>query len=261
MKRIVYSLLIVLTLIFLTSCEVEWETRFNKDGGGKYSMIMDMSAMLEMTAGMPSNKKKKENELKDTVIDFSKILEDKKDSIAKLSLEEQKRLKELEDLKITIDADSTTHKAIVRIDYDFDNLEDLKSVGKKMRLADLDDFVKLGAKGNINAKEDKAEAEEKKDDKFPAITDMLDIEYTETKFTSKLSDEASKEMKKNSGDDNPFSSMIKFKIRYVFPYRIKSVSNKDVRILSDFKGIEFNASIADLSKNLNYLDVEVAFEK
>ncbi|WP_442267315.1 hypothetical protein ACSIGC_06435 [Tenacibaculum sp. ZS6-P6] len=260
MKRIAYLLLIALTLMFLTSCEVEWETKFNKDGGGKYSMIMDMSAMIEMTAGMQSNKKKKENELKDTVIDFSKILLEKKDSIAKLPADEQKKLKELEDLKITIDADTAINKAIVRIDYDFDDLEDLKSVGKKMRLADLDKFVKMGSKGKAK-KEKEDEVEEKEDEKFPAITDMLNIEYSDKKFVSKLSEEASKEIKKNSGDDNPFASLIKFKVRYIFPHKIKSVSNEDVRILSSFKGIEFNVSVADLSENPDYLNVEVEFEK
>ncbi|WP_299623978.1 hypothetical protein [uncultured Tenacibaculum sp.] len=259
MKRIASLFLFVMISTLIVGCAVEWETKFNKDGGGKYSMIIDMSAMIEMTSGMSSNKKKKENELKDTVIDFSKILETKKDSIAKLPIEEQKKLKELEDLKISIEADTATKKAVIRIDYDFDSLEDLKSVGEKIKMADLDEFVKLGNKKD--RKSDQKVTEDEKDEKFPAITDMLNIEYTSSRFSTRMTEESVKEVKKNSGEDNPFASMIKFKMRYIFPYKIKSVSNEDVRILSSFKGIEFDASVSDLSKNPEYLNVDVEFEK
>lgn len=252
MKRIMYYFLFFISLYLITGCEVAWETQFNKNGSGKYSMMVDLSSILQMASSMPSPDEEKSSSIKDTVIDFSKILENKKDSISKLPKDEQKRLKELEDLSIEIKADTATNKGFIRIDYDFDDIEDLKSIGEKLKRVEIDKLANFGNSKKMD--------EKKKEKGLPVITDLFDINFSKKSFETKIKEEAAKNMKSDSEKDAAFANMIVFKIRYVFPYRIKSVSNENVKILSNFKGIEFDASISDMGKNPNFFDVKVDFE-
>ncbi|MCH2034895.1 MAG: hypothetical protein MK202_15410 [Tenacibaculum sp.] len=252
MKRIAYYFMFFMTLNLLVGCEVGWETKFNKDGSGKYSMIVDLSSLLQMASTLPKSEDDKPSALKDTVINFSDILETKKDSISKLPKKEQKRLKELEDLAIVIKADTATNKGFMRIDYDFDDMQDLQTLGKKLKSAEIDKLADFGSAKKMNPKG------EKKD--FPVITDMFDINFSKNSFTTKIKEDAGKNMKSDDGKDEAFAKMIVFKIRYLFPYKIKSVNNENVKILANFKGIEFEANIADMAKNPNFFDVKVDFE-
>jgi hypothetical protein len=252
MKRITYYFVFFIAFNLIAGCEIGWETKFNKDGSGKYSMIVDLSSMLQMASSMPNPDEEKPSSLKDTMIDFSKILEDKKDSIAKLPREEQRRLKELEDLSIVIKADTATNKGFMRVDYDFDDMEDLKSLSEKLKNAEVDKLASFGGAKKMNPKG--------KDRGFPVITDFFDVDFNKKSFTTKIKDGANKKMKSDSGKDEAFAKMIVFKIRYLFPYKIKSVNNENVKILSNFKGIEFDVNFADMAKNPNYFDVKVDFE-
>ncbi|PHQ59744.1 MAG: hypothetical protein COC08_08280, partial [Maribacter sp.] len=83
-------------------------------------------------------------------------------------------------------------------------------------------------------------------------------------FSRKITEEAMAEiaMKKDtsSQDDNPFADMIRFKQVYRFPYRIKSISNKNAKILSDFKGVELEANMYEMDNDPEFFNIEVVFE-
>ncbi len=255
MKNLYQIILFSIITVVLTSCEIVQETKFEEDGSGKYTMGFDMSELMKM--GGDKFKSKEGSAAKkqvDTVIDFAKFLEEKKDSIKKLSKEDRKKLEELEDLKIAIKSDTVTSTFTMKIEYDFEDLKDLATISQKLKDANVKELDKLS--GKTGGKEGKGD--------FPNISDMMDIEFDSSHFSAKINAKtlADAEKKKDTTmtEDNPMADLIRFKVRYVFPHKIKSVSNENARILSDFKGIEFSANLFDTNENPHYFDVDIDFE-
>jgi len=246
-----------ITLVALNSCEIVQEIKFNEDGSGKYALGFDMSEMMKMSPS--SSKNDSTNQQIDTLIVFSKMLEEKKDSIAKLSKEEQKKIALLKDFDLYIKADTVSQQLKMNIGYQFKDIADLKRFNEKLEgqnIKELDIF-----KGKIKPKSDK---KSDKKEEFPNFNEHYTTTFSRKKFTLKITDKGLEEALKKKDTamkkDNPMADMIRFKQRYLFPYKIKSVSNENTKILPSFKGIELQANMYDLNYNPNYFDVEVEFE-
>jgi len=252
------NLLIICTVtLFLTSCEIVQEIEFKEDGSGKYSLGFDMSEMMKMGG---SSKSDSTNQQIDTLIIFSKMLEEKKDSIAKLSKEEQEKIAFLKDFDLYIKSDSISKQLKMNIGYHFKDIADLERFNEKLEgqnIKELDIF-----KGKLKPKSDKKS--DKKDD-FPNFNEHYITTFSRKKFTRKITakglEKALKEKDTTMKKDNPMADMIRFKQRIIFPYKIKSVSNKNTKILSSFKGIEQEANMYDLNYNPHYFDVVIEFEE
>ncbi|MEQ3661535.1 MAG: hypothetical protein ABNG98_04995 [Flavobacterium sp.] len=96
-------LLILLLSLTLTSCVVKESLIFYQDNSGKLTHEINLSKMMEFAGdkmGSDSGKKakKKDNVSKDidSIFSFKEIYAEKKDSISRLPLEEQARLKKME---------------------------------------------------------------------------------------------------------------------------------------------------------------------
>jgi len=252
------NLLIIFTVaLFLTSCEIVQEIKFKEDGSGKYNLGFDMSEMMKMGG---SSKSDSTNQQIDTLIIFSKMLEEKKDSIAKLSKEEQKKIAFLKDFELYIKADSISKQLKMNIGYHFKDIADLEKFHEKLEgqnIKELDIFSK-----KVNGKSVKSDT---KKDKFPNFNEHYITTFSRKKFTHKITakglEEAFKKKDTTMKKDNPMADMVRFKQRFIFPYKIKSVSNKNTRILPDFKGIEQEANMYDLNYNPNIFDVVIEFEE
>ena len=247
-------IVLFITILVLTSCEIVQEIKFNEDGSGKYSLGVDMSEMMKMGG---SSKSDSTNQQIDTLIVFSKMLEEKKDSIAKLSKEEQEKIAFLKDFELYIKADSVSKQLKMNISYYFKDMNDLGRFHEKLsgqNIKELDIF-----KGKLKS----GKKSDKKDD-FPDFNEHFISTFSRKKFTRKITAEglekALKEKDTTMKKDNPMADMIRFKQRILFPYKIKSVDNKNTKILSDFKGIEQEANMYDLNYNPNYFDVVIEFE-
>jgi len=179
----------------------------------------------------------------------------KKDSIATLSKKEQQKIKQLEDFTLYIKSDTIAKKMLMRINYAFNDLEDLKLFGKKLKDQNFKE---------LSAFTSKTQAKDAKGDGVPDFNTLYDMKYSPEKFSIKITKKALKEalQKKDTTltKDNPMASMIRFKTRYIFPYRIKKVSNEHARILSDFKGIEISANMYEVNNHPDFFDFEVFFE-
>ncbi len=81
MKKFSTLLLSIGAIMVFSSCEIVQETQFKPDGSGTYSLGFDMSEMMKM--GMNSKKDSTNNKQIDTLIHFSKFIEEKRDSISK----------------------------------------------------------------------------------------------------------------------------------------------------------------------------------
>lgn len=252
------NLLILFTsLLFLASCEIVQEIKFEEHGGGTYSLGFDMSEMMKMGMNSKDNTKNKQI---DTIIDFAKVLEDKKDSIAKLSKKEQEKAALLKDFKLHMKSDTATNQLMMKMVYDFKDIAGLEKFGEKLKdqnFKELDMFnKKLAGKSKKTTENDNV---------FEKFDMMYATSFSKQKFTRKITEKSLNEAIKNKDTsitkDNPMSDMIRFKQRYVFPYKIKSVSNKNARILPNFKGIELQANLFEVNNNPKFFDVEVEFEK
>ncbi|KAB1066818.1 hypothetical protein F6U93_13260 [Tamlana haliotis] len=248
-----FKSLFILTLIFnLYSCEVVQEVNFNTDQSGQYSLGFDLSEMMSM--GLDSESDSMEQI--DSLIVFSDILESKKDSIAKLSLEEQNKLKELEAYSFYIKSDTTSGQFKMKINYDFKDLEDLALFGEKLKDQDIKELNDLNQKLQATDKS--------KPNMMLNISDSFDTTFNKDKFTLSISQEALEKAEKEKDTtmtaDNPMANLMRFKLRYNFPYRIKNVSNEHAKILSNFKGIEITANLYQMVSDPKFFDTEVEFE-
>ena len=255
-----FKTLLLLTLFLsLTSCEVIQETKFNTDGSGQYSLGFDFSEMMKMGMQSNSNSKKRPS---DTLIVFSDFINSKKDSIAKLSKEKQEKINQLKDFSLEIKADSVSKKFAMKINYNFKDTKDLKLFAEKLQNQEIDELNMFTDK----LKGKKTEAGDKKKKKeLPDFNKLFDTKFSKKKFSLKITPEGLAEALKNKDTtmtkDNPMVDMIRFKTRYTFPYRIKKISNENVKILSDFKGIEISANLYEVNSNPKFFDMDIEFEK
>lgn len=250
--KIYYCILVALLLNFMISCEIVQETEFNRNGSGTYSLGFDMSEMMKM--GMNSNKPGVKKQM-DTVIDFSQFLEDEKDSIAKLSREERKKLEVLKDFSLSVVMDSISNRYEFKIDYSFKNIKDLQLFGDKLKDQNLEDLEFLNKKSGNSKQSDK----------------MLDLNkgyitvFNKRHFSTKISEEAILESEKSRDttltEDSPMANLIRFKSVYKFPYKIKSVDNVNAKISSDFKSVEIYGNAYDMNSNPHYYDLEIDFKR
>ncbi len=245
-----------LSLLIFSSCEIVQEIKFEENGSGIYSLGFDMSEMMKMGATSKSDNSK-EKQL-DTVINFAKFLEERKDSIAKLSKSEQEKIELLKDFELYMKSDTVTDQLVMKIRYSFEDIKDLEKFSDKLKdqnIKELDIFNK-----QLKPKNKKDTA----DGGFPDFNESFNTTFSRKKFTrtitAKALEDALKKKDTTMKKDNPMSNMIRFKQRFIFPYKIKSVSNKNVRILSDFKGIEQDANFFEMNNDPKLFDVEIEFE-
>ncbi|HBK71081.1 MAG TPA: hypothetical protein DDZ39_05385 [Flavobacteriaceae bacterium] len=240
-------------ILILNSCEIVQEINFNEDGSGKYNLGFDMSEMMKMGG----TKSDSTNQQIDTIIVFAKFLEEKKDSIAKLSKEEQEKINLLKDFDMYIKSDTVTKQLKMNIGYTFKNANELEHFHEKLKDQNIKELDLFGSKIKSEKGDDKKGG-------IPNLNEAFTTTFSKKKFTRKITAkalaDAIKKKDTSMKKDNPMSDMIRFKQRFTFPYKIKSVSNKNTRILPDFKGIEQEANMYDLNYNPNYFDVEVEFE-
>ena len=250
--KIYYSIVLIFFLNLFSSCEIVQETEFNRNGSGTYSLGFDMSEMVKM--GMNSQKNTMKKQI-DTVIDFSQMLKEKKDSISKLSKEERKKLQNLENFSFAIKMDTISDRYEFKIDYSFKNIKDLQQFGQKLKDQDLKDLDFLGGKSGKSKQSEKM---------LDFNQDYITV-FNKKHFSTKISQEAILENEKNRDTtltkDSPMANMLRFKTVYKFPYKIKSVDNKNARISSDFKGVEIYGNAFDMNNNPHYNDLEIDFER
>jgi len=252
MKKI--NIVFIISLFILTSCEIVQETKFESNGSGRYSLGFDLSEMMKMGK---STKEGKNNKQLDTLIIFSEFLNVKKDSISKLSKEKQDKIKQLENFSLYIKADSISKKFEMKIIYIFDDISELKLFSEKLKGQNIKELELLSNKTKNTKKN--------KDNGIPDFNKFYNTTFNRERFSTKISPKGLVESEKNKDTtmtkDNPMADMIRFKSRYLFPYKIKSVNNENVRILPNFKGIEISGNLFEINNNPKYFDVNVEFEQ
>ena len=250
-------------LICCYSCQIKEEITFNKNGSGTYQMAFDMSEMMKMGDLNDSLPPKPPV---DSLITFASFLDEKKDSIAKLPKEERDKLEALRPLKIAMKMNEAEKDMKINLIYDFDEIDDIAKFADAIEKADIKELNELSnpMAGMGDGSADTTQQDNGFSEAF-SMAKQFKTSFSKKKFSRIITAEAREEAisKKDTTikKDDPFVDMIRFKQVYRFPYKVKRVSNKNARILSDFMGVEIEANMYDLNNDPEFFNVEVEFEK
>ncbi len=251
MKKYIKSLVVGIFASFLiVACNFTEEMTIEPDGSGRMSINFDGSALMEMAG----DKIAENGEVKkmDSIIDFAQFLEEKKDSIAKLSPEKQERIKQLENFKMKIAMDSEAKKMDFAMFTEFKNVNELGDMMSNFQEASA---VQKPGGGMAPDKSPMGKGTQGTDvsyslvgNSFKRITTIVDQELFEQSVDSL------EQVQMFLGEST-------YTLNYHFPRKIKSTSAKEALFSQDGKSLTLEVSFMDLMANPKVLDVEVELEK
>lgn len=213
---------------------------------------MNGSELMDM---MGEQMAKENGERIDSIVSFKELMKTAKDSVAKLSLEEQEKLKQFENFQVHMLMDAKKKKLEMDMISEFENISEMQDMFETMNA--ISEFEKqtnpnskvqsnplsiLGSEGvsttkyAYNENVFKREVVIKDEEKLVAINDSLG--QAEMMFAS-------------SG----------YTLNYFFPKKIKSVSIENAKISEDGKSFSVSVNLMEYLKNPRALNVEVELEK
>lgn len=243
-----------LLIVTLTSCNFTENIEVQPDGSGKFSIEMDGSGLMSM-AGEKLGEQfgtQKNTKVIDSTFSFKEMLESKKDSISKLSVEQQNALKKLESFVMKIKMNPEAKQLLFSMNTPFKSVNELGGLMEGMSaLKDLkgktdnktNPAAMMSGIGNDNA--------------------QLSFSYDGKQFIRKAI--VSKEqIKKIAADSSGMAKMIfassKYTLKYHFPKAVKSVSNPDALFSADRKTITVEYPFTEYTENPEKLNLNVVFE-
>ncbi|GGF81612.1 hypothetical protein SAMN05444281_2343 [Wenyingzhuangia marina] len=240
--------LLFVTAILLISCEIQEEIYLHNDGSGNINFVIDYGNQLSTMKGfVNSNSKNKINIGKktDTIIYFKDFIDQNKDSIGLLSLEDQKTINELKNFSMRMNIDPDQKIGKMAISNEFKHISKLGHFEELMQKA-----------SSINNKN--------KETKYP-IKYNTGFDFKRKKFKrfvieKKLSKEDENKYQANIKNSKLFFSGINYKLVYHFDRKIKKVTNKDAVISDDKKTLEISYPMDTLTLNPYLLEFEVTLK-
>lgn len=235
-------------LITFSSCQFTEKMELHEDGTGRMAIEMDLSEMLAFAKGMPTDSALTK---KDTIISFKKIFEEKKDSIAKLSKAEQKKLKEMEKYNLELHIDPENEKMKMGVFVNF------KSVDQANDL--MQGFSQVGDK-IPGTKTSYKDGETNNNDEILGVRFF----YKKNRFRrdAYIKNEKNYQQQLDSLKDiESFIGKMNYTVIYTFPKPIKKSSVTDAVYSADKKTITITRSFAAYYKNPDTLDIEIELEK
>lgn len=236
--------------LFLTSCTFNETLVFNEDGSGIMTIQMDASDIMSMMATMGTEEEKKEMEEKiDTTFYFKDFIAEKKDSIMKLPVEQQNKLKKLEPYGVHIKMDATTEKLLYEVFVNFNDISQADNM--------FDVFNQISNTGvNANSSSDA---------KGTPKQESIKVKYSKENNTFKRDAYITDVQLHQAELDSlkPIEAMMEgalYKLKYTFPKTIKTVSQVDAKISQDRKTLYYEAEYLEYLKNPDVLDIEVIFD-
>ena len=220
----------------------------NEDGSGRMSLSMDLSEMMAFGGefGKDSTMVKK-----DTIITFKDIFEEKKDSIAKLSKAEQKRLKAMENYKVRVMQDPDAQTMVMDVFTDFKTVGEANDLMRGYQQAE-------GYMPGVDASDNSEEGAEEEPEILAVAYEFKNNMFKRDAYI--VDKVAHKQQMDSLKQAEAFMSSMKYKIKYTFPKRIKNTSVEDATFSLDGKTMELERSFLAYFKNPDTLDIEVELE-
>jgi len=239
--------------IFLLGCNFTEDLYLNEDGSGKISLKFDGSQLMQIgSEKMFSNKK----EIIDTTIVFKHFLEKNKDSISKLTMKQQEKLKRLAKFKMDMVMNSVSKEMKFDLNSQF---------MKVSALGDLfNDFKTASEVSNGNQKKSVSQS-------APVSLPSDDKEGSRVSYSFKknifkrTTEIIDQEILNKSADSLEqmrfFLASSTYKLNYHFPKKIKKISAEKAMFSQDGKSFTMEVDFLDYMKNPKLLDIEVELEK
>ncbi|MFT3793847.1 hypothetical protein [Flavobacterium sp.] len=245
--KIQYALSIVFISLFFTSCQITENIYLKEDGSGKISYDIDASELMSMM-GDKLGDAQKENI--DSTITFKQLFEERKDSIAKLPLAEQERLKKLEPIAMNVK---------------------MNSIEKTFKMAVFTDFKKASELQDMMEAMQTMQSLSKKSQPDNPFGKMMSTENTELKYAYdgkvfkrnvRIIDPKLQEQSKDStGMMKMMFAASKYTIKYHFPRKVKSVSNPNALYSDDRKTVTIPFSLTEYLEQPDKTSFEVVLDK
>lgn len=280
--------LFTLGLLFLSvvSCSITEKMIVNENGSGKFAYNIDASKMMSMMGSAfkdldeddskKSKKKKKKskevvsenNEVLKKVIDstftFKELFASKQDSISKLPLEEQAKIKKMERFSVRTVVDQEKGIMNYSMFTDFVSVADLQDV-----MSPLQSMKSLSPSGQNtggfgmapDALEDNSSTQYFYDGKTFKKT-VIKLEKKKEENVNEISEESkalSDELRMKESFEM-FYEQSNFKIVYQFPKAVKKVSIENALYSEDRKTITIEYPLKDYMENPDKLNFEIIFE-
>ena len=242
-KKLLFSLVLVVTLV---SCQFTETMTLNEDGSGRMSISMDMKELMALGGMMEDTTMVK----MDTIIRMRDVLEEKKDSIATLSQDEQDRLKKIENFNFRTAMDPEAGEMMFDVYTDFKNISEANDMMSAFESSG--DFLKgMGSDTTV--------------EKDPNSGGVMAVAYSFVDGTFKrdayIKDKEKHKVQMDSlKSTEGFMSGMTYKIKYTFPKKIVKSSVEDATYSLDGKTIEFERSFLEYLKDPDVLDLEVELE-
>ncbi|MBJ2173209.1 hypothetical protein JBL43_03115 [Aureibaculum sp. A20] len=231
--------IIIGLMLLLTSCAFTEEMHINNDGSGSYNFKIDMSEMMQEMKDMGTKDSSSVSKSIDTTFNFKDILEEKKDSIAQLSAEEQVAIRAIADMNLHLQVDDEKGKMLMDFGLNFKDVSEVKNIEEKLS---------------------KAMAVNKKKAEGPVFNKSnVTFNFDGKNFTRKtvLKELSKAELEKVETELKESSSFLQgstYKLVYHFEKKIKNVSIKDASISKDGKTLTIEVPMDSLVKNPQLLD-------
>ena len=249
MKNLSLIAMLVIGAI-LTSCTFTEKIYIEENGSGLYQVDMDLSQMLAFAESLTKSEEgedesvlKKALEKTDTTFYFGQILEQKKDSISKLPIEQRMMLESLKDSRLKMIIDEKESKFTANFYTDFKDISEAKDMQNKASNA-------LALASNKEGLATKAV------DVSYVYTDQV---FQRTISTEKRTKKEQQEYDKKVEEMSMFLMGSTYNLEYHFPKPIKTTTAKDATFSSDRKTIYLSFSMDEIIKNESVLNFEVKF--
>lgn len=245
MKK-VQILLSAMLIALASACNFTEEIHINEDGSGKLSISFDGSEMMEMAGDELTKTNEKAI---DSIISFKDFLEEKKDSIAQLPIEEQEKLKKLEPFNMRMVMNPEKKEMMFDLYSEFKNVSEVNDA-----FGAFQDASSIGGKSNPQQGPMKS-AEQPTE---------VDYSFNKNKFSRKakiVDQELFQQQLDSLQGAEMFLSGSTYTLKYHFPKKIKSTTAEDATFSQDGKTLIYEVNFMELMKNPSVLDLEVELEK
>lgn len=270
--RLFNYVLVVFALVTLSSCSITEKIIFNEDNSGKFAYEIDGSKLMSMMGSAikaetekksKKKKKKKVGEREQLDIDstftFKELLASKQDSIAKLPLEEQEKLKRMESFSVRMIMNEEKGVFNYSLFTDFKAISDLKDLMSPMEsVKSLNGGNKsVGNKADMMKENNSSEyvfdgkTFKKKVQKLAIDNSNKDAE------TLKEEEELAESMKESM---KLIYEQSDFKVVYQFPRAVKKVSIPNALYSEDRKTVTILFDMKEYMENPEGLSLEVELE-
>ncbi len=264
------KLLSALLFVFsFTSCSITEKMIISDNGSGKFSYEIDGSKMMSMMGSAfkgesndDANKGKevKKGKVVDSTFTFKELLASKKDSIAKLSPEEQAKMKKMENFSLHMLMDEDKGIMNYSMFTDFKSIQDIQDL-----MSPLQSMKSLtpGAGANMMGANSGLPKENSStkffyDGKtFKKMVSKIEAKKEEIKADAVSEDDLGGKLKESM---SMVFEQSNFKVVYQFPKAVKKISVEKALYSEDRKTITIEYPLKDYMENPDKLSFEVEFQ-